>query len=160
KHQAMAQSKFSFFRATFYRWAQLWPECCPDLAKAPRVLAIGDLHVENFGTWRDAEGRLIWGVNDFDEAAQLPYAIDLVRLAVSATLAIEAGHLSIRGNDACTAILDGYTQSLIEGGRPYVLEEDHAWLRELATGELRDPVRFWNRMEGLPLIRSEVPNSV
>jgi len=32
------------------------------------VLAVGDLHVENFGTWRDAEGRLIWGVNDFDES--------------------------------------------------------------------------------------------
>jgi len=36
------------------------------------VLAVGDLHVENFGTWRDAEGRLIWGVNDFDEAWRLP----------------------------------------------------------------------------------------
>jgi uncharacterized protein (DUF2252 family) len=24
--------------------------------------------VENFGAWRDVEGRLIWGINDFDEA--------------------------------------------------------------------------------------------
>ena len=42
---------------------------------------------ENFGTWRDAEGRLIWGVNDFDEAARMPYALDIVRLATSAVLA-------------------------------------------------------------------------
>ena len=50
-------------------------------------LAIGDLHVENFGTWRDKEGRLIWGVDDFDEAYSLPYTHDLVRLAASAEIA-------------------------------------------------------------------------
>ena len=160
KHQAMAQNVFSFLRATFYRWMQVWPDHCPELAKAPRVLAVGDLHVENFGTWRDVEGRLIWGVNDFDEATQLPYTVDLVRLAVSAMLAIEAGHLALRSKDAATAILDGYVQSLLEGGRPFVLEEDHAWLREIATGQLRDPVRFWNKMESLPLMRTQVAKSL
>ncbi len=50
KHEAMAQSPFAFLRATFYRWAQRWPKACPDLALAPSVLAVGDLHVENFGT--------------------------------------------------------------------------------------------------------------
>src|SRR5882672_10016625 len=52
KHQFMADAAFPFFRATFYRWLQLWPEVCADLAKAPKVLAVGDLHIENFGTWR------------------------------------------------------------------------------------------------------------
>jgi hypothetical protein len=68
KHQMMASGAFPFFRATFYRWMQVWPESCSDLADAPVVLAVGDLHVENFETWRDQEGRLVWGVNDFDEA--------------------------------------------------------------------------------------------
>ena len=67
KHASMKAAVFPFLRATFYRWAQIWPRVCPDLAKGPQVLAVGDLHVENFGTWRDVEGRLIWGVNDFDE---------------------------------------------------------------------------------------------
>src|SRR6202140_3358031 len=96
KHQRMAEAVFPFLRATFYLWMQIWPEVCPDLAKAPGVLGVGDLHVENFGTWRDVEGRLIWGVNDFDEAAVLPYTNDLVRLAASALLAITAGHLTLR----------------------------------------------------------------
>jgi uncharacterized protein (DUF2252 family) len=65
KHQRMAEDVFQFLRATFYRWAQLWPEACPELVSLPSVLGVGDLHVENFGTWRDWEGRLIWGVNDF-----------------------------------------------------------------------------------------------
>jgi len=69
KHQHMAEAAFPFFRATFYRWLQLWPELCADLVKAPPVLGVGDLHIENFGTWRDEEGRLIWGVNDLDEAS-------------------------------------------------------------------------------------------
>ena len=80
KHRKMAESVFQFFRATFYRWAQVWGEVCPDHATAPKVIAVGDLHIENFGTWRDAEGRLIWGVNDFDECFLLAYTNDLIRL--------------------------------------------------------------------------------
>src|SRR5439155_18141888 len=103
----------------------------------------GDLHVENFGTWRDGEGRLIWGINDFDEAYPLPFASDLVRLATSAHLAIEEGHLSVRTRDSCDAIIDGYLAGLREGGRPFVLSERNTWLWRLAVNVLRDPKRFW-----------------
>src|ERR1700732_1816978 len=78
KHSLMAKSPFPFLRATFYRWIQIWSEVLPELAAAPRVLGVGDLHVENFGTWRDTEGRLVWGINDFDEAAEYAYTTDLV----------------------------------------------------------------------------------
>src|SRR5215831_7612531 len=77
KHRHMAEAVFPFLRATFYRWTQLWPVVCPELAKAPQVLIVGVLHVENYGTWRDAEGRLVWGVNDFDEAWPGAYTVDL-----------------------------------------------------------------------------------
>jgi hypothetical protein len=159
KHERMAEAAFPFLRATFYRWMQIWPEACPDLADAPRVLAVGDLHVENFGTWRDIEGRLVWGINDFDEAAVLPYTIDLVRLATSAVMAIEDGHLAVKAKDACAAILDGYQESLVEHGRPFVLEEENGWLRQMATGELRDPVHFWQKMESMPKVVGHIPAS-
>src|SRR5947209_5393244 len=105
KHEGMAAASFPFFRATFYRWMQLWNERREKWANAPSVLAVGDLHVENFGTWRDVEGRLVWGINDFDESYPLPFTIDLVRLSVSAHLAIEGAHLSIGHRDACDAFL-------------------------------------------------------
>jgi hypothetical protein len=159
KHQRMAEAAFPFMRATFYRWIQIWPEVCPDLAKAPRVLGVGDLHVENFGTWRDVEGRLVWGVNDFDEAAEVPYTNDLVRLAASALLAVEGGHLSLRAKDACAVILDGYRKSLTEYGHPFVLEEEHRWLRQIALGELRDPALFWQKMDSLPRVKEKIPVS-
>jgi uncharacterized protein (DUF2252 family) len=57
KHLEMSKKPFSFLRATFYRWAQIWPQICPELAKAPLLISVGDLHVENVGTWRDSEGR-------------------------------------------------------------------------------------------------------
>jgi len=159
KHQHMAESPFPFLRATFYRWMQILPQVCPDLCRAPRVLSVGDLHVENFGTWRDIEGRLVWGVNDFDEAAELPFTNDLVRLAVSALLAGEAGHLSLKTKDACSVILDGYRKSLSERGEPFVLEEEHKWLREIALNELRDPVRFWQKMGSLPRVTGAISAS-
>ena len=92
KHEQMRADPFLFFRATYYRWAQLWKQNCPQLARAPEVYAVGDLHLENFGTWRDAEGRLVWGVNDFDEAHPMAFPNDLVRLAVSALLAAESSY--------------------------------------------------------------------
>jgi len=102
RHRLMSTDAFSFMRASFYRWAQQWPELCGELARAPVVLAVGDLHVENFGTWRDAEGRLIWGINDFDEATPLPYAQDLVRLATSALIAIEESRLTLSAGAAAS----------------------------------------------------------
>ncbi len=159
KHANMKADVFPFLRATYYRWAQIWPQVCPDLAKAPRVLAIGDLHIENFGTWRDAEGRLIWGVNDFDEAYPLDYANDLVRLAVSAHLAVEAGHLPLKQKGICDAILEGYRQGLREQGSPFVLGENHDWLRLIAESKLRDPAHFWAKMDALPTLKEEIPIS-
>src|SRR6201997_4230821 len=129
KHRMMAEAVFPFLRSTFYRWAQLWPIVCPELARAPQVLAVGDLHVENFGTWRDLEGRLIWGVNDFDEAWPASYAVDLVRLVSSCYLAIEEEHLSVTRKEAYRAIEAGYRDCLAKGGGAFVLAEHHRWLR-------------------------------
>jgi uncharacterized protein DUF2252 len=159
KQQAMAADAFSFLRATFYRWMQLWPEVCPECARAPKVLAVGDLHVENFGTWRDVEGRLVWGINDFDEAYELPYTLDLVRLAASAHLAIREAHLRMGPKDACDAILAGYEQGLACGGAAFVLEEHHSWLRTMVSGVLRDPKHFWEKLDALPSLKTRTPAS-
>jgi len=160
KHQRMAESAFGFLRATFYRWAQLWPRACPELVGAPAVLGVGDLHVENFGTWRDAEGRLVWGVNDFDEACLLPYANDLVRLAVSARLAMKENQVSCGVTAVCAAIQDGYEQALSAGGRAFVLAERHEWLRQLAVSELRNPIRYWAKLGQYRTVTTGVPPEI
>ncbi|HVT17028.1 MAG TPA: DUF2252 family protein [Thermoanaerobaculia bacterium] len=159
KHEHMREAPFLFLRATYYRWAQLFPELAKGLSNAPKVLAVGDLHVENFGTWRDAEGRLVWGINDFDEATRLPYVHDLVRLATSAHLAIEGSRLRVGKKEACEAIAGGYKDGLEAGGLPFVLAERGGALREMALHRLKDPHAFWGRMDALPDFAGEVPPS-
>jgi hypothetical protein len=123
------------------------------------VLGVGDLHVENFGTWRDSEGRLIWGINDFDEACRLPYTVDLVRLATSAYMAIDVGGLQISKALAVTTILEGYTEALKTGGKPFVLAEHHSALREAAVERLKDPSKFWERLHAFKDARIAPPSS-
>ena len=159
KHQRMAQSPFSFLRATFYRWIQLWQQVCPELGQASEVLSVGDLHVENFGVWRDAEARLVWGVNDFDETERMPYTNDLVRLAASATLAISENHLSCTPAEACDAILRGYREAIDNGGTPFVLAEQHRWLRDLATNDERDPALYWQKFNELATVKVVPPEA-
>jgi hypothetical protein len=153
KHAAMASAAFPFLRATYYRWAQIWPEICVEAARAPSVLAVGDLHVENFGTWRDSEGRLVWGINDFDETWRLPYTNDLVRLTTSALI----GGMACEPNEAAAAILAGYAECLEAGGRPFVLAEQHTTLHHLATARLKEPARFWEAFTSLTELGEVMP---
>ena len=51
-----------------------------------RIWIHGDLHVENFGTYLNAHGRLVFDVNDFDEAYLGRFTWDLQRFAASLAL--------------------------------------------------------------------------
>jgi hypothetical protein len=159
KHLKMAESPFIFLRGTFYRWIQQWSTLPASLTGAPPLVAVGDLHIENFGTWRDAEGRLIWGVNDVDEACVLPYTQDLVRLATSACLAVREGHFGLSNRAVCDAILEGYAACIERGGRAIVLEERSAWLRRIALSDLRNPQVYWAALQKLPVARGIVPHA-
>jgi hypothetical protein len=139
KHDQMTVDAFVFLRATFFRWAKRIETLLPEYAEAPPVLSVGDTHVENFGTWRDNEGRLVWGVNDFDEAAAIPYPFDLVRLATSIRLARLSG---VNDQDAAAAIVKGYAQGLA-APRPTLLDEQETWMREYVGVSDRKREKFW-----------------
>jgi hypothetical protein len=143
KHEKMGESPFVFLRGTYWRWAETILDVCPDLAQAPATLAVGDIHLENFGTWRDEDGRLVWGVNDFDEAAEMPFAIDLVRLAASALLA--RPDRAATASKICTTILEGYRQG-IDAPNAIVLDRDWAWLRELVVVSEKARTKFWEKI--------------
>ncbi|MCX5213480.1 DUF2252 domain-containing protein [Kitasatospora sp. NBC_00240] len=93
KFRKMAASAFAFYRGT----AGLY---YADLTTAPydgygaafldertsRVWIHGDLHAENFGSYLNSEGRLVFNVNDFDEAYVGAFTWDVQRLAASLAL--------------------------------------------------------------------------
>jgi hypothetical protein len=143
KHKRMKKSAFIFLRATYFRWAGQIGTLCPELMDAPRVLCVGDLHLENFGTWRDADGRFVWGVNDFDEAAVMPYVLDLVRLAVSIRLSPDG---AIDNRKVATVLLKGYREGL-EVPQPALLDEGETWLRPYAIGSDLEAGKFWKKVD-------------
>ena len=148
KHRKMATGAFPFLRATFYRWVEQWPDVCPHLAQRDEdvLLAVGDLHVENFGVWRDSQERLVWGINDFDDACELPLTSDLVRLAASALLASDAADLDVSVDRVCALLLKGYRAGLRAGGTPILLADGrHAALATLTKDTQEDPEAFWKK---------------
>ena len=159
KHKRMKRDAFTFLRATYFRWAKGIEGVCSELKDTPAILSAGDLHLENFGTWRDAEGRLVWGINDLDEAAVIPYAYDLVRLAASARLArdakdVEEGGLApfvkLGNTEAAAAILAGYREGL-KSPRPTLLDDQETWLRPYVACSDEQRTRFWNsKIDPLP----------
>jgi uncharacterized protein (DUF2252 family) len=95
KLERMTESPFTFFRATFHLFAyDLKEGWCRDQtqihAQGP---IIGDLHTENFGAFRAITGEIVYDINDFDEATNGLYEIDLKRLMTSILLAaLDNGH--------------------------------------------------------------------
>ena len=146
KHRRMAGGAFPFLRATFYRWVEQWPAVCPSLARRGQdeLLAVGDLHVENFGVWRDSRNRLVWGVNDFDDACELPLTSDLVRLATSVLLAADAANVKTSATRVCALLLHGYRAGLRAGGRPILVSDRrNPALATLTRNTQEEPKAFW-----------------
>lgn len=54
--------------------------------QASRIWIHADLHVENFGTYLNSDGRLVFDVNDYDEAYLGHFTWDLQRFAASMAL--------------------------------------------------------------------------
>ena len=89
KFRKMSAGAFPFYRgsAAVYYTDLAGEAADPFVTKeSSRVWIQGDLHAENFGTYLDSDGRLIFDVNDFDEAYVGPYTWDVRRFAASMAL--------------------------------------------------------------------------
>ncbi len=88
KFRKMAADPFAFYRGSaplFYADVCGLEDRWTDEATS-RVWIQGDLHAENFGTYMDAAGILVFDVNDFDEAYLGHFTWDLRRMAASLAL--------------------------------------------------------------------------
>src|SRR3712207_4207122 len=92
KYRKMAMDPFAFYRGTaslFYADVTSGPTLGDDDwvdERSGRIWIHGDLHAENFGTYMNSDGRLVFDVNDFDEAYIGHYTWDLQRFAASLAL--------------------------------------------------------------------------
>ena len=159
KHGKMADGPFPFLRATFYRWVEQWPQVCRRLADRDEdvLLAVGDLHVENFGVWKNSFGTHVWGVNDFDDACELPFTSDLVRLAASVALAAEQQQVKASPARVCQWILDGYRSALRKNGGALLVGQ-HETLQVLTKGTAEKSGAFWEeKLSAKEFKRADAP---
>ena len=88
---------------------------------AERIWIHGDLHVENFGTYLNSDGRLIFDVNDFDEAYLGRFVWDLQRFAASLAL---VGWQKALPEDAVRKLIGRYLRSYLSQIDHYAGTED------------------------------------
>ena len=147
KYRAMRASPFAFLRASCHLfYDELAPASLP--AGAPLVWACGDLHLENFGSYKGDNGLVYFDLNDFDEAALAPCTWDLARLLASVlvaatTLGVDApGALRL-----CREFIDAYAAALLTGKARWVERETAQGLVEdlLYSLQTRSRAQFLDR---------------
>ena len=85
KYEALKESPFRFFRGTCHLFYEDLPEKS-FILKSPETWICGDLHLENFGTFKGDNRLAYFDMNDFDESLLGPCLLDVVRLCTSVFL--------------------------------------------------------------------------
>jgi len=121
KYEAMAENLFRFYRGTNHIFYE-------DLAKSncmpvsPLVWICGDLHLENFGSYK-SENRLVYfDLNDFDDALLAPASWELARMVTSIFIAFESMEIErAKAMNMAELFLKSYARTL-SAGKPDYLE--------------------------------------
>ncbi len=134
KYAKMAQSPFIFLRGTCH----LFYEALPDVAlfrEAPLAWCCGDLHFENFGSYKSDNRQVYFDINDYDEVALAPLTWDVVRLLSSIQCGADALNATrAEARAVSRACLEAYRSALVSGKALWVEREISSGLvRELLT---------------------------
>ncbi|KAL2815055.1 hypothetical protein BDW59DRAFT_154067 [Aspergillus cavernicola] len=146
KFRKMAASAFAFYRGTaciFYHDVEKEKKDDKFLDdKSSHIWIHGDLHAENFGTYMDSEGRLVFNVNDFDEASVGPFTWDVKRFAASIAL---IGYAKALSDKQVTKLVKTYAAAYRERIHTLAASEDHGGVArftlDTAKGPLLDALR-------------------
>ena len=141
KYRTMRTSPFAFLRGTCHLFYDRLPGG-GGFKSAPLVWVCGDLHLENFGSYKGDNRLVHFDVNDFDEAALAPASWDLVRFLTSLWIGADSLWVSsTRARTLCRTFLAAYGAALVLGKAYWVERETaHGLVRELLDG-LRDRQR-------------------
>ncbi len=119
KFRKMAADPFAFYRGSacvFYADMAATRDRYAD-ERTSRVWIHGDLHAENFGTYMNSEGLLVFDVNDFDEAYLGHFSWDLRRFVASLAL---MGWQKALPDEEIRSLATGYLQAYVDQVGYYV----------------------------------------
>ena len=141
KYLALRSSPFSFLRGTNHLFYDRVAASGYAVA-APNVWCCGDLHLENFGSYKGDNRQVYFDINDFDEAALAPASWELVRLAASLQVGLDELGLSQPRVASLVDTLIGEYAATLAGGKAGWIERDTAeGIVEHLLEQLRDRKR-------------------
>jgi uncharacterized protein (DUF2252 family) len=115
KYRAIRDNSFAFLRGTNFLYYSGLPTH-PLLDEAPSAWLCGDLHLENFGSFKGDNRLVYFDLNDFDEALLAPCTLDPVRFVTSLLLAGPSVRLDEAGAVALgRSFLIAYAAALAHG---------------------------------------------
>ena len=123
KYRKMAADPHAFYRGSaclFYADVTQDEDPYAD-DRSGRIWIHGDLHVENFGTYLNSDGRLVFDINDFDEAYLGRFTWDLQRFAASLAL---TGWQKALPEDDVRSLIGKYLRSYLSQVDAYRKSED------------------------------------
>ncbi|WP_085316678.1 DUF2252 domain-containing protein [Derxia lacustris] len=131
KYAKMRGDPFVFLRGSCHLFHDRMPQGGV-FASAPAAWACGDLHLENFGSYKADSRQVQFDINDFDEAALAPASWDLARLLTSLRVGASGLGISAAETDVlCRAQLAAYRAALADGKA--------GWIdRDTADGQIGD----------------------
>lgn len=141
KYRLLRDNAFSFFRGTCHLFYDRLAESGFNV-EAPPAWCCGDLHLENFGSYKGDNHLVYFDINDFDEAALAPVTWELVRLCSSLQVGLDALRLDKDAAGAAVArLISAYGEALVCGKARWI-ERDaaHGVVRHLLD-QLRDRTR-------------------
>jgi uncharacterized protein (DUF2252 family) len=145
KYALLRKSAFGFFRGTCHLFYDRLPHD-PFLAESPLVWCCGDLHLENFGSYKGDNRLAYFDINDFDESSLAPLGWDVLRLLTSLFVALP--ELEIQTSDAqilAAELLDSYALTLASGKPRWVEAETASGMIK----QLLDEVKTRQRVDFL-----------
>jgi uncharacterized protein (DUF2252 family) len=161
KFRKMAQDPYSFYRGSaclFYADVAATEDRYAD-ERTSRVWIHGDLHAENYGTYVNDAGILVFDVNDFDEAYLGHFTWDLKRMAASLAL---LGFVKALSDETISETIETYARAYADQVRSFHEgEADEEFRLTLANtdGALHDVLQAarlqsrWHMLESLTHIQ-------
>jgi uncharacterized protein (DUF2252 family) len=114
KYKAMAENIFRFYRGTCHLFYQDLPAGA--LSPSPTAWICGDMHIENFGSYKGDNHLVYFDLNDFDESILGPASWDLARMVTSILIAFDSLELGgEKALDTAALFLKSYSAAVSKG---------------------------------------------
>ncbi len=131
KYKRMSENAFRFFRGTCHLFYEDLSKM-DSLPASPTCWITGDLHIENFGSYKGDNGLVYFDVNDFNEAVLAPITWEIARMTTSVFVAFDDLKIDPAEAEAMASLFLKTYSSILAMGKAKYIEA------KIAKGIVRD----------------------